>query len=180
MGYKLVSSQTGRPPNVIHHFWQYLMIQFGLCEINVFNFLDLHQSDNFFTLKRQSGDSWSLVPFNGEEGERLSWHMSDKLYFGNSVKWRRSFLDMVHDCAFNETDKYFLNQLIQIDNNQHSVKSEYYKLDFYHQKLPQYSLKENMFKQAPITHTCSMYVDANLNILNATQLANIDRTDQQG
>ena len=31
-----------------------------------------------------------LLPLTGIDGSRLNWHRSDRVYFGNSLRWRRS------------------------------------------------------------------------------------------
>jgi hypothetical protein len=70
----------------------------GLVAPNVFNREDLSMGDRWPVIERLDGPDRGLVPLNGPEGERLSYHRSDLLYFGNSLVWRRAMID-VQDLA---------------------------------------------------------------------------------
>jgi hypothetical protein len=60
----------------------------------VFNREDLALDDNWFVLHRvDPTGSETLVPFLGPEGERRSYLLSDVLYFGNALRWRRGMID---------------------------------------------------------------------------------------
>lgn len=56
---------------------------------NVFNGIDLKMGDAWPVIEREGKDGFELVPFNGLDGERGWYHLSDMLYYGNSVQWRR-------------------------------------------------------------------------------------------
>jgi hypothetical protein len=66
----------------------------GLVAPNVFNREDLSMGDRWPVIDRLDGPHRGLVPLNGLEGERLSYHRSDLLYFGNSLVWRRGMIDV--------------------------------------------------------------------------------------
>jgi hypothetical protein len=64
----------------------------GLVAPNVFNTADLTMGDHWAVLTRTDGDRPELVPFEGLEGERLTYLRSDLLYFANSLRWRREMI----------------------------------------------------------------------------------------
>jgi hypothetical protein len=64
----------------------------GLVAPNVFNQVDLTMGDRWPVLYRLDGEHRGMVPLNGPEGERLAYHRSDLLYFGNSLRWRRGMI----------------------------------------------------------------------------------------
>lgn len=66
----------------------------GLVAPNVFNREDLTMGDRWVVIERLDGPSAGVVPLNGTEGERLAYHRSDLLYFGNSLPWRRAMIDL--------------------------------------------------------------------------------------
>jgi hypothetical protein len=70
----------------------------GLVAPNVFNTADLTMGDHWAVLTRTDGDRPELVPFEGFEGERLTYLRSDLLYFANSLRWRREMI-AVEDLA---------------------------------------------------------------------------------
>lgn len=55
--------------------------------ISVFNHADLAMSHHYYTATTISNEQ--LLPLTGKNGERLHWHISDRAYFGNSLRWRR-------------------------------------------------------------------------------------------
>lgn len=65
---------------------------FGLISPNVFNREDLSMGDHWTVIERITDDGAKRIPFNGADGERLSYHLSDVLYYGNSLQWRRKML----------------------------------------------------------------------------------------
>ncbi len=75
------------------------LYKLGFQTPDVFNKTDLSMGDHWYTLWRVSkeGKDSSLVPINGVDGERLSYHKSDLLYFGNSLKYRRGLLRVNFD-----------------------------------------------------------------------------------
>jgi len=59
----------------------------GLIAPNVFNKADLKMSEKWFVIVDKQS---KLIPYTGYEGERLSMHRSDVIYYANSLLWRRS------------------------------------------------------------------------------------------
>jgi hypothetical protein len=78
------------------HAWdrpQQYLAWFGLDAPQVFNDADLRMGDRWPVIHRIDADGQrTLVPFNGNNGERLAYHKNDLLYFGNSLRWRRRMI----------------------------------------------------------------------------------------
>jgi len=66
----------------------------GLIAPNVFNKDDLEMGDKWPVIYRYQGSELVKLPLNGVDGERLSWHQSDLLYYSNSLIWRRSAIGL--------------------------------------------------------------------------------------
>jgi len=63
---------------------------YGIAPINVFNETDLRMAENWFTLREMEGDAaGGLLPILSEGGSRLAYHVSDRIYFGNTLVYRR-------------------------------------------------------------------------------------------
>jgi predicted DCC family thiol-disulfide oxidoreductase YuxK len=60
---------------------------FGVQPIDVFNRSDLRMSENWFSI--YSEDFEELVPVLDRDGKRLEMHRSDRIYFGNTLIYRR-------------------------------------------------------------------------------------------
>ena len=76
---------------------------YGITPIDVFNSIDLRMSENWFTLSAVAADGReTLMPIFNSNGERLSWHNSDRIYFGTTLRWRRSF-PTGPDCRFDRS-----------------------------------------------------------------------------
>lgn len=66
------------------------LYEVGLVTPNVFNSNDLAMGDQWYIIYEELGDGRSRrLPLNGLNGEREFLHMSDLLYFANSLRWRR-------------------------------------------------------------------------------------------
>lgn len=66
----------------------------GLVAPNVFNRADLKMSEKWFVIL---GEQRELMPYTGYEGERLSMHRSDVIYYANSLLWRRMAINHTWD-----------------------------------------------------------------------------------
>ncbi len=65
----------------------------GLDAPQVFNDADLRMGGRWPVIHRiDANGNRTLVPLNGEDGQRLVYHRSDLLYFGNSLRWRRRMI----------------------------------------------------------------------------------------
>lgn len=65
----------------------------GLDAPQVFNEADLRMGERWPLIERiDASGKRERIPFNGDDGERLAYHRSDLLYFGNSLRWRRRMI----------------------------------------------------------------------------------------
>jgi hypothetical protein len=76
----------------------------GLVAPNVFNTQDLTMGDHWAVLTRTDSSRSHLVPFDGPDGERLSYLRSDLLYFANSLRWRREMIGVTDLAAFHRPE----------------------------------------------------------------------------
>jgi hypothetical protein len=96
----------------------------GLVAPNVFNRADLSMGDRWPVIERLDGPHGGLVPLNGPEGERLSYHLSDLLYFGNSLIWRRGMIDVKDLSAYHRPGAggyRFARQMVLYDYRRHDA-----------------------------------------------------------
>lgn len=104
----------------------------GLTPIDVFNKRDLELSYHHFTASK----SGELMPYTTALGMRDSWHRSDKVYFGNSLRWRRAHLTLpVY--PFTELDKRYFCQVASWSNYYYPDDKNIVVLDFYSTEAPQ-------------------------------------------
>lgn len=76
---------------------------YGMAPINVFNRTDLKLSEKWYTISALTPDQGEkLLPIFSEDGARLSMHRSDRVYFGNTLRFVRGAIDS-EGCLF---DKY--------------------------------------------------------------------------
>jgi hypothetical protein len=70
------------------------LLYVGLVVPSVFNRGDLKTGERWPVIHRVGeGGTRDMVPLNGPDGERRYYHLSDVLYFGNSLLWRRAMID---------------------------------------------------------------------------------------
>lgn len=104
----------------------------GITPIDVFNQTDLQMTYHFYTAK----NSESIIPFTREDGSRDKWHESDKVYFGNSLLWRRT-----HNHAavlpYSDTDMRAYCQIRAWSNFFYPNSMNDVMLDFYQTKPPE-------------------------------------------
>ncbi|WP_431323482.1 thiol-disulfide oxidoreductase DCC family protein [Rhizobium sp. YTU87027] len=84
---------------------------YGVDQINVFNHTDLRMSEGWFTLSKKFVDGIEqLLPIFTEGGKRLSAHRSDRIYFGNTVRFRRGIIakDGCQFAAYKATMNYLV------------------------------------------------------------------------
>ena len=74
---------------------------YGIGPVNVFNEKDLRMAENWFTLSLLADDRESLIPIFADDGSRLAYHASDRVYFGNTLPWRRNHIDQP-GCFFDQ------------------------------------------------------------------------------
>jgi predicted DCC family thiol-disulfide oxidoreductase YuxK len=73
---------------------------YGMTRIDVFNQMDLRMAENWFTISVKGPDgSEVLLPIFSPDGKRLSVHRSDRMYFGNTLRFRRAVIGSA-GCVF--------------------------------------------------------------------------------
>lgn len=103
----------------------------GLAPIDVFNKRDLELSYHYFTASK----SGKLMPYTTALGMRDSWHHSDKVYFGNSLRWRRAHIsEPIY--PFTELDKRYFCQVASWSNYYYPDDKNIVTLDFYSVEAP--------------------------------------------
>jgi len=112
-----VTRRLGLPHERIHQVTR-------LCGLDVpvvFNKTDLKMGDNWPMLYRIRDGNRELVPLNGPDGERLWYHLSDRVYFGNSLRWRRSAIDqdLVAFVSEGSRGDLLIRDIAHIDYNFH-------------------------------------------------------------
>lgn len=85
---------------------------YGVGQINVFNQTDLRMAETWFTIAAKQGDgSEELLPIFSEDGKRLAAHRSDRVYFGNTLAFRRAVIGQT-GCQF-ESFRRMLDYLVE-------------------------------------------------------------------
>lgn len=68
--------------------------ELGLTPPNVFNQADLEMGDQWVVIDRFDAEGRRhRVELTGPDGERLDYHRSDTIYFGNALRWHRAMID---------------------------------------------------------------------------------------
>lgn len=117
---------------------------FSIAQINVFNQQDLMMNEHWFLIRAVAPDgSETLLPFNGLDGERLEWHESDRVYFGNSIRWRR-VANFRSSICFDPADTELIQEVIGWNRVRDEKPVDHYKVDYFVQPKPRFN-----FQQAP-------------------------------
>jgi predicted DCC family thiol-disulfide oxidoreductase YuxK len=131
---------------------------YALAPIDVFNKHDLTLGEHWFTVEAVGPDGTSeLLPFTGHAGERLSWHSSDRVYFANSLYWRRLQLGLPEVC-YTDRDEAFLRDVIGWHRfSIGGAATTRYRVTYYYQPLPKFSAAGGVFFQpTKISTVCSV------------------------
>ena len=136
-----IGTLPGSPPGLTgHKYSRNISVTahiLGLVPINVFNNEDIGMSYHFFTVTRLSSEGEDqLVPYTSSNGSRLQWHKSDRVYFGNSLKWRRS-KNHAPILPPTERDKQYFNEVVQWAEHFYGKHDADYRFDFYSVPRPQ-------------------------------------------
>jgi predicted DCC family thiol-disulfide oxidoreductase YuxK len=133
---------------------------YGFTPIDVFNDTDIRMTERYFTIFRMESDGTRvLLPFTGEDGRRLKWHESDRIYFGNSLPWRRGRLHLQNRCFERSFDSPFVRELIRLDQNLNNSLSRRYQLDYYYEPIPDLTLlRKRIYEQKTPTKVCTVGV----------------------
>ncbi len=141
------------PPQFINKTFFYA----GLVIPNVFNARDLSMGNTYPVIYRVLQNTRTMVPFNGMEGQRLYYHLSDTLYFGNSLRWRRSAINSSELACKPESDLYSsVSQIILFDYNFNSSKEsiQSYQVDIF-QNLSSIISEKDLKKRYSSSLICS-------------------------
>ncbi|MFM2308598.1 MAG: hypothetical protein RLY87_718 [Chloroflexota bacterium] len=127
---------------------------YGIAPINVFNSTDMHMVDNWFTLTDVA--SGELLPILNVDGTRLSYHRSDRVYFGNTVQFRRKEIGKT-GCAF-ERRKVSMFYLGNVWMHHNAVRGKrVIRYTQYYQPHPdQTRIAQNVYQVNPIEVRCTV------------------------
>ncbi len=125
---------------------------YGIAPINVFNQDDLRLAENWYALYAVSpSGERTLLPILSEDGKRLAIHKSDRLYFGNTLAFRRGSIGK-SGCLF-DTYRDRLQYLSQV----HRGPVDHFEYVQYLQKLPSSErILEGAFVQNPASKVCTV------------------------
>ena len=101
---------------------------YGITPIDVFNRTDLRMMENWFTLHALDGDTATLVPIFNENGQRLAYHRSDRIYFGITLVWRRIAIGS-NGCLF-EKSRPIVKYLTEVDLHRRGQPPGEYRFRF--------------------------------------------------
>ena len=123
-------------------YYNYLFVSshiLSFAPIYVFNWDDINMTFNYFTIKGiDEKSNIKLLPYQNEQGQRLEWHKSDRVYFGNSLKYRRTKNINGKLLPISKKDLKYICDALTWGNK--FYKYDLFKLDFYKIKKPE---KEN-------------------------------------
>ena len=132
---------------------------YGIAPIDVFNKPDLKLGENWFTLKSISHSE--LVPISSEFGTRLSMHNSDRVYFGNTLRYRRRSIGQ-DKCVFEYEKKISIEYLAKVYLHLKNAHAGSYQFiyDQYHQALPDMEeITRGKFNKNERLITCTVLFD---------------------
>lgn len=136
---------------------------YGVSPIDVFNKTDLKMAENWFTISFKKNETELLLPILANDGSRLSYHHSDRVYFGNTLLYRRAHIDQ-DGCFFN-SEVQRLNYLSKIYLQKNHYQSGRYQFIYrqYFQPLPDSNLLAiNKFVPNTISRRCEIVFNLKL------------------
>lgn len=127
---------------------------YGIAPINVFNHIDLHMSENWFTVSMLDADGKkTLLPIFTESGTRLDMHSSDRIYFGHTLRFRRGSIGS-KGCLFESYRPLLAYLTERFDNPPGTVR---FVFDQYHQPLPdEQRIVSGVFEVLPVQKVCTV------------------------
>jgi predicted DCC family thiol-disulfide oxidoreductase YuxK len=136
---------------------QQMVRVYAYAPINVFNDTDLRMMQHWFTLTAiDSNGQRQLAPLTGAEGQRLAWQRSDRVYFGDKLRWRRMRNDYEAQCYL-PVDAPFLEEEASWVRRHAKSKPVAYELDYYHQ--PRITPEEGAVQVSPPVKICTIRLD---------------------
>ncbi|CAM4078054.1 hypothetical protein MB901379_02157 [Mycobacterium basiliense] len=129
---------------------------YGMAPINVFNETDLRMAENWFTLSLLSDAHETLLPILAEDGSRLGYHASDRVYFGKTLQWRRRHIGQ-SGCFFPQ-DENEMRYLTSIYLRKQDLPPGSYRVRYrqYFEPLPTSGLiTHNRYQRQPRQLRCT-------------------------
>ncbi|GJO97055.1 hypothetical protein NJB18001_07330 [Mycobacterium marinum] len=129
---------------------------YGMAPINVFNENDLRLAENWFTLSLLTDHGETLIPVLAEDGSRLGYHASDRVYFGKTAQWRRRHIGQ-SGCFFTE-DQAEMRYLVSIYLRKQDLPASEYRVRYrqYFEPLPAPALiTRNEYARQPREMRCT-------------------------
>ncbi|MBY5869069.1 thiol-disulfide oxidoreductase DCC family protein [Rhizobium leguminosarum] len=122
---------------------------YGITPIDVFNRTDLRMAENWFTISKLDGDAETLLPILDEAGKRLDAHRSDRVYFGNTLAYRRGVIDS-KGCNF----EGYKASIAYLTKSVSGIPGEY-RYRQYFRPLPQDALlMKGIYESRPTSIVC--------------------------
>lgn len=130
---------------------------YGIGPIDVFNHTDLKMAENWFSIEATFHDGKrTLLPILAEDGSRLGWHRSDRIYFGHTLIWRRSHIGRT-GCFFGE-DPMMRNFMELFERTTGSIPKEYVYRQFRQQLPSAEKLSAGVYLRQPSELVCEIHV----------------------
>ena len=109
----------------------------GALNTDVFNYVDLRTNESYAAIVRVAADGReTLLPFNDVDGSRLSWHFSERTYYGISLPWRRVRIGHADECWSDALDRPWLDQVVALDRGLGGAVAAHYAITFYVDPTP--------------------------------------------
>lgn len=142
---------------------------YGFMRINVFNAQDLQTTTHWFTISAlDDRGKPALIPFTGVSGERLSWHRSDRAYFGNSLVWRRA-LNTGKEVCYSEFDDAYLADLVSWYRWNHPEVNRYLVEYYYEPALEVRHDKKPIVVRSQPRKVCTAVLDKDGKLMSLDQ-----------
>lgn len=128
---------------------------YGITPIDVFNKTDLRMAENWFVLRSSRFDE--SVPVFAANGSRLSMHRSDRVYFGNTLRFRRGVIGS-EACQF-ENWKSTVEYLSKIYLQERGAPQGDYGFTYqqlYQPLVPSDYIAHNRFAPVPVRVLCEL------------------------
>jgi hypothetical protein len=127
---------------------------YGDTHIDVFNSIDLKMMDNWFTLT--DVETNTLLPIFDTDGSRFALHRSDRVYFGNTLRFRRSEIFQT-GCGYTRWEKH-MDYLTQVwMHNVGLTGTREIRFTQYHRPHPDQDLvAQNIYRKNPVEVRCEV------------------------
>lgn len=128
---------------------------YGITPIDVFNKTDLRMAENWFVLRSMEFNE--NLPVFAEDGSRLPLHVSDRIYFGHTLRFRRGVIGMdgCHFLTWKPTMEYISRAYLQ----RHDAPAGTYRFTYrqYHSDLASAkNIVRNKFLPSAVSTPCEL------------------------